>query len=196
MTARKPAGLIKFHETKEDKRLRRECEDSLTPKKSLPKTPPAQLTGNVSRNVWRETVSLYQMLDAKIVSLLDQGLLVDYCIACEQLVQIDKLRATAMNNYSKIESALSQTLDSKKDLDLKDLDLKVFVKQFNALTQSAGDMIKLDARSDNKRKLLHSYRQALMLTPRSRGRGELDEKKRVQPRSKMDKIIEGELGPS
>lgn len=133
---------------------------------------------------------MYMALDARIVSVLDQGLLLDYCTAYQQKVEIDDMRTTAMSNYLKHEAILQ-----KVQLGKQEVEPKVLLKLINAVNKSVDEVIKLDARADNKRKLIHMLRQSLMLTPRSRG-GISPEEKKVELPSDMARIIEGDVLPS
>lgn len=185
MPAKKPADLVVRADTKANRGRRAEGEAAITPKQPLDQRPPAQLTGRIARAIWEQTVSMYFTLDARIVSLLDQGLLMDYCIACEQLAQIDELRATSMTNYTQMQTSLDKVLISKKEIDPK-----LLTRMVNAVNRSLDEIIKLDARADRKRALLHTFRQSLMLTPRSRGGVNPDEKKAEAPKSELDKLID------
>lgn len=186
MPAKKPAALITRSDTKANRRKRVDGETAITPKQPLDERPPAQLTGAIARAIWQETVSMYFALDARIVSLLDRGLLMDYCVACEQLAQIDELRATSMTNYTQMQSSLDKVLETKKEIDPK-----LLTRMVNAVNRSLDEIIKLDARADRKRALLHTFRQSLMLTPRSRGGVTPDEKQAEKPKSELDKLIDG-----
>ena len=63
MAARKPKDLIVRHATKAERSQRAEREAALTPRKPLTVKAPVELTGQVAKAVWRETVSLYFTLD-------------------------------------------------------------------------------------------------------------------------------------
>jgi hypothetical protein len=190
MPAKKPTDLIVQHETKVQKRQREHATKVLTPKKDLSVKAPATLTGDVARQVWQETVKMYMALDARIVSVLDQGLLLDYCTACQQKAEIDDMRTTAMSNYLKHEAILQKVQMGKQEVEPR-----VLLKLINAVNKSVDEVIKIDARADNKRKLIHMLRQSLMLTPRSRGNFSPEEKK-VELPSDMARIIEGNVLPS
>jgi hypothetical protein len=189
MPAKKPASLVVRDETKAERQRRDEQAKALTPGKSLSVRPPAQLTGEVARSAWQETIRLYLTLDARIVSVLDLGLLRDYCIVCEQMAEIDELRAVARNNYSVNQALLVKALMDKKDA----TDLKILTKLSESVNRCFDKILRLDARADGKRKLVHSYRQSLMLTPRSRGGVNPEEKQKEEPQSAMGKILDGEV---
>lgn len=184
MPARKPQDLITRSETKATKRRRAANETSLTPKNPLTVVPPPQLTGDVARDTWQETVTLYFALDARIVSILDRGLLLDYCTTTQQLAEIDELRRQAMQNYIKANGALDKAHE-------KETDAKGMAKLIAAVNWSLDEIIKLDGRADRKRALLHTMRQSLYLTPRSRAGVAPPEKPPEKPRSRMAEIIDG-----
>jgi hypothetical protein len=166
MTAKKPADLIVKHEVKEEKRRRAERAKMLTPRRALSIAAPRKLTGKVAQAYWRETIRLYMTIDARIVTVLDRGLLVDYCLACEQLQEMDEIRKTAVADYKR-----------------------------NPAAGNLDDVLRLDARVDAKRKLVHTLRQSLMLTPRSRsGVGPADKQPEEAP-SEMALIIDGKTKP-
>lgn len=163
MPAKKPVSLNKRHDTKAVRMKRIASEAALTPKFPLMLRAPAKLIGAVARTKWKETVALYFSLDARIVSVLDRGLLEDYCATCGQLAEIDNLRAKALANY----------FQSQKKLDkikarLEEIDPKKVLQLINAVNWQMDLIIKLDGRTDRKRALLHTMRQSLYLTPRSR----------------------------
>ncbi|MGA2504214.1 MAG: hypothetical protein ABSG01_09010 [Anaerolineales bacterium] len=187
MPARKSKDLIVRHEIKADRTQRAEHEAALTPRKPLTVKAPAELTGAISQAVWKETVSLYFTLDARIVSILDKGLLIDYCIASEQLAQIDGLRSTAMDNYNKDQITLNKIYNSKK----QDIDVKALLLLINSVNGAMDEIIKLDARVDAKRKMILAMRQSLYLTPRARAGAIPNEKPAEKPKSATDLLIDG-----
>jgi hypothetical protein len=188
MPAKKAAGLITRADTKENRTRRTKGEAALTPKEQLTVVAPARVKGEIARAVWRETISLYDSLDVRIVNLLDVGMLTDYCIASEQLVQIDKLRGAAMANYDKAQLALGRFHANKRYIDPKQL-----TQAIDRVIGLLEMIIKLDGRADRKRDLLHKFRQSLMLTPRSRGGVTPSEKPEERPQSDMSRIIDGEV---
>jgi hypothetical protein len=186
MPAKKPVDLVKRDETKVDRRRREYRAESLMPYKKLTAVAPKELTGEVARSTWQETVRVYLTLDARIVSVLDRGLLIDYCIACDQLSQIDELRALARTNQDIAQEFLKKARG-------EEIDAKTMASLVKAANDTQEMFMRLDARADGKRKLLHTYRQSLMLTPRSRGgSSNVEEKPKETGPSMMEKIIEGE----
>jgi hypothetical protein len=185
MPAKKPVDLINKHQTKTDRQQRAEGEAALKPKEPLLMKPPARLTGHkVASALWREMIRMYGGLAAEIVSRMDQNMLVDYCLLDEQAGEMDQLRAAAMKNYTKAQKAWDEK--SKSSLVAPD-ELK---KLLDAVNWSLGEIVKLDARVDRKRSLLHVLRQSLYLTPRSRAGVAPPEKPPEEPKSEMDKILD------
>ena len=184
MPAKKPAGLIVRAETKAVRKERADGEAALKPREPLPIKPPARLAGHPAAGaLWRRMIRMYSGLAAEIVSNLDQDMLVDYCILYEQSVEMDNLRTAARKNYNKSQ----RTLDRKaKD---ETVDAKVFIKLQNSVNWSLDEIIKLDARVDRKRSLLHTLRQSLYLTPRARAGFVPPEKPPEKPKTDMEKIL-------
>jgi hypothetical protein len=191
MPAKKPADLIVRDETKADRQLREEQANALTPSRELGVWVPVEVVGARARSTWRETIRLYKTLDARIASVLDKGLLIDYCNVSEQLSEIDDLRTAAMNNYT-----ISQELyNGLRDKESDEVDVKMLVRLQEAINKCLDEILKLDSRADNKRKLLHSYRQSLLLTPRSRGGVNPEGKPKEEPQSEMSRLLDGEAKP-
>jgi hypothetical protein len=186
MPAKKPASLIVRAETKAMRKKRADGEAALQPREPLRLKPPARLTGHpVASALWRRMIAMYNGLGAEIVTRLDQDMLVDYCLLEEQSGEMDRLRAAAMKNYAKAQ----KTLDRKfKD---EDVDLKLFIKLSDSVNWSLSEIVKLDARVDRKRALLHDLRQSLYLTPRSRAGVAPPEKPPEKPKTEMSKLIDG-----
>jgi len=184
MPARKPKDLNSRAETKAAHTRRADGENALTPRKALTVTPPSQLTGDIARRTWVEIVSIYLMLDARIISLLDMGLLLDFCEASQQLAEMDAMRTDAITNYHNAQAARDKANDAT--------DIKIFAMLTNAVNWAFDNSVKLDARVDQKRKMLHTMRQSLYLTPRSRAGFIPEEKPPKKQQSPMARIIDGE----
>jgi hypothetical protein len=186
MPARKPASLNKRHDLKTDRKRRAANEAALIPKNPLKVKPPARLTGHVVASVlWRRLISMYSGLAAEIVSRLDEGILVEYCITCEESVELEKLRLAAMKHYNRMKRALERR--SKDD----ELDPKLLIKLSDSVNWSLNEIVKLDSRVDRKRALLHVLRQSLYLTPRSRAGVTPQEKAPEPPKSEIAELIDG-----
>jgi phage terminase small subunit len=184
MPAKKPASLLARHDLKTDRKQRTDGEAALQPRDPLRLKPPQQLTGHkVASTLWRRMIEMYQGLTAEIVSRMDEDMLVDYCILYEQSIELDKLRTAAMKNYDKAQKTLN------KKAEKNEIDPKILIKWLNSVNWSLGEIVKLDARVDRKRALLHTLRQSLYLTPRSRAGVAPQEKPPEKPKSKMDNIL-------
>jgi hypothetical protein len=186
MSARKPASLIAKHEVKAIRKKRADGEAALRPKNPLVLKPPRRLKGyRGAGTLWRQTIEMYRGLDAEIVSRLDQGILVDYCIMDVQLAEMDRLRAAAVKNYQ----TAQKTLDRRAEKE--DIDYKVLIKWQDSVNWAEGMIVKMDARVDRKRAQLHVLRQSLYLTPRSRAGVAPPAKEPEKPKSEMDKLLDG-----
>jgi hypothetical protein len=185
MPTKKPTGLLARHDLKTDRRKRADGEAALQPREPLRLKPPARLTGHpVASTLWRRMIAMYNGLGAEIVTRLDQDMLVDYCLLDEQSGEMDRLRAAAMKNYERAQRTLDRTAEKGE------FDLKLLIKWQDSVNCSLGEVVKLDARVDRKRALLHDLRQSLYLTPRSRAGVAPPEKPPKEPKSEMAKIID------
>ncbi len=140
----------------------------MAPRTALTVTPPAELKGHARATaVWRHTMRLYSQTQARIVTGFDQGILVDYCLLVEQLVELDELRRQSLETHAVMLKSL-RALTAK----LKQKDAKTILAEQLAITEKLemimAQIIKLDGRIDRKRSLIHTLRQSLYLTPRSR----------------------------
>jgi len=187
MPAKKVSGLIKKHETKEEKQTRAAKESAVKPKERLSKTPPPALAGHpIATKLWVEMIRLYGQLEAEIVSLLDRDVLTDYCLITEQLQEMDALRIDAMRLFKQATAELKK-LDQPANR--KTVTAKEKIQLIGIVSNAFDDIVKLDARVDRKRTLLTNLRQSLYLTPRSRAGVAPQPKKPEEPKSKMDKIL-------
>ena len=185
MPAKKPSGLIKKHEVKAARKARTDGEAALKPRVELTLKAPVRLKGQKDASArWKQMVTLYRGLEAEIISRMDQDMLVDYCILDVQVVEMDKLRTAAIKNYSIAQKAL-EAMGKRKDIDAK-----VLFKFQDSVNWAMGEITKLDARVDRKRALLHTLRQSLYLTPRSRAQFVPKEKEPEQPKTEMDKLLD------
>jgi phage terminase small subunit len=169
MPARKPQGLNVRHDTAAEADARAEAESTVTPERKLPESEPAALADHATAaREWRRLMRLYNSLDVDIVSRLDMGMLLDYCILIEQIGELDKLRAEAIADRElgqAILEAYKKQIDDKPD---EPFDFKTFVKAQEAVNWALDKVIKIDGRVDRKRALVLQLRQSLYLTPRSR----------------------------
>lgn len=189
MPARKPNGLNTRHDLPADRAARERAESAVTPKTALTATPPAELTGHPRAiAVWRHTLKLYGETEARIVTAFDQGILIDYCKAVEELVELDELRAGSLESHTLMVKSL-KALTAK----LKKKDAKTVLAEQMAITEKLemimAQIIKLDGRIDRKRALIHTLRQSLYLTPRSRA-GVAPAEREEEIRDEMSKLLD------
>ena len=186
MPAKKPASLNKRHDLKAVRKKRTDGEAALQPKNPLLLKPPARLKEYRGAGaLWRRMIEMYRGLDAAIVSRMDQDMLVSYCILDVQEAEMDNLSAAAVKNYIKAQEILDRI--AKKD----DVDPKLLIKWQDSVNWCLGNIVKLDARVDRKRALLHVLRQSLYLTPRSRAGVAPAEKAPEKPKGDMEKLLDG-----
>lgn len=172
-----------------DRAARERAESAVTPKTALTATPPAELTGHPRAiAVWRHTLKLYGETEARIVTAFDQGILIDYCKAVEELVELDELRAGSLESHTLMVKSL-KALTAK----LKKKDAKTVLAEQMAITEKLemimAQIIKLDGRIDRKRALIHTLRQSLYLTPRSRA-GVAPAEREEEIRDEMSKLLD------
>ena len=161
MPAKKPTDLIQRHETASERQARVSRDDAMAPKRALPVSAPAQLKGHpVASAVWRRMMRVYGELEAQVVTLLDQDMLIDYCILSEQVTELDDLRRESYATWKKLNDRWPEV---ESELFGKEL-LSAVVE----LRMAFKDVVALDGRVDRKRALLLQLRQSLYLTPRAR----------------------------
>jgi phage terminase small subunit len=193
MPARKPRSLNTKHDTNADKAARDAAESALVPKRKLPESEPAALKGHaVAAREWRRLIALYNSLEADIVSRLDMGMLLDYCMLLEQLDELDELRKDAIKDRKIGQDALEayqKQIDNDPDAKF---DLKTFTKAQEAVNWAFDKIVKIDGRVDRKRALLFQLRQSLYLTPRSRAGVAPQEKPPEEPEDDMTKLLKSQ----
>lgn len=183
MPASKPSSLRTRHDTKTDRSARDAGEAALIPKTALTKKPPAALTRHKQASaVWRRLVDLYFETDGTIITAFDMDLLIKYCLAEEELEELFKLRGEIKKLWTTHAKKVLTINPDPKELKWYYLALN----QANALLQRFQGM---DARMDNKRKMLVGMAQSLYLTPRSRAGVAPPEKEPDEPKSEMDKLL-------
>jgi hypothetical protein len=166
MPAKKPLALIVRHDTKKEIRERSERESAMVPTELLSVDVPHALEGErykYAAKAWKRCVSLYLDLQSAIATPLDENLLVKYCKAEQQFIEMEKLRDEKINEW---EVARGKANKIKLTGDAKQL------KEWRQMWELINDMERvitvLDARLDAKGKYIHSMQQSLYLTPRSR----------------------------
>lgn len=128
-------------------------------------------------------MGLYAETKGEIITAFDESLLARYCLAQEELVEIYGLRKVVVRLWDQHAKWLGKL--KPKNENLKDY-FKA-LEQANALLQRFQGM---DARLDNKRKMILAMEQSLYLTPRSRAGVAPEERENDSPKSEMDKALE------
>jgi len=183
MPTRKPSSLSRRHDTKAEREARTNAEDAMKPTTELTLKPPAALTGHkAAAEVWKRLVGLYFETEGTIITAFDADLLVKYCLAEEELLELFTLRGSIKKTWDKHLKILNNM--KPKAIDLKDY--------FNALAQANALLQRfqgMDARLDGKRKLVFALAQSLYLTPRSRAGVAPEPKEPEEPKSEMEKML-------
>jgi len=158
----------------------------MTPRTALTKRLPDDLKGHKHASAaWRRLVNLYNGTKGTIVTAFDADLLIKYCLAEEELLELFKLRVEIKELWTSHNNFLSKM--RPKSADLKDY--------FNALAQANALLQRfqgMDARMDNKRKMIITMAQSLYLTPRSRAGVAPPEKPPEKPKSEMEGLLDGD----
>jgi hypothetical protein len=160
-------------------------------------------------------IRAYSSMDAAIVSGLDLDLLVDYCLLMEQVGEIDLMRQTTYRMWLEIGAAHDQAIRKAKEAaDAAKAAIKtaretgeepperglgslaevtLWEERAVNLALKAVDafdaVVKLDARTDAKRKTLLAWRQSLYLTPRARAGVAPSEKPKEEPLDPMEQLL-------
>jgi hypothetical protein len=161
----------------------------------------------------------YGELAKEIVTRLDQDLLCDYCILMEQLAEMDEMRHGAAVMHGLILARMGQIKGQRKELakavremgapkrgeELEEVESRAAkVAELKAQDEGLADLhlelalklqgafdsiLKLDARVDLKRSKLHTLRQSLYLTPRSRAGTAPAAKEEEEAPDEMEKLL-------
>jgi phage terminase small subunit len=186
MPARKPSSLSTRHDTKEDRSARESAENALIPKTQLTLKPPEALKGHAhARETWQRIVGLYFETQGTIITAFDADVLVKYCLAEEELLELLALRKGIAQLWKKHTKLLAKLNPTNKNLK----DYFGALAAANALLQRFQGM---DARLDGKRKMIFTLAQSLYLTPRSRAGVAPEEKEPEEPQDDMGKLLDGD----
>lgn len=167
----------------------------MTPKRRLPESEPASLTAYpIAAREWRRLIRMYNSLDAEIVSRLDMGMLLDYCMLLEQMTELDKLRAAAVEEWNTAKAIMDAFRKRVEQNPEVEIDLKTFTKAAEAVNWAFDKIVKVDGRVDRKRALLLQLRQSLYLTPRSRAGVNPPDKPEPEPDDDMTALLKGGQG--
>jgi phage terminase small subunit len=184
MPARKPLSLYsKTDRHKSRLEARTAAEAAMMPKIGLPMNAPARLRGHKrAAGVWRRLMKIYSSLEAQIVTALDWGLVENYCLGCEELDELMVMRKTAYQAYLQLNLAFEKAQE--------DEETDRAVALVKDLIGSYDGVLKIDARIDRKKQLLHTLSQSLFITPRSRA-GVTPATKEVEPEDEFSKMFDG-----
>jgi len=162
MPARKPLSLYSSTDRHKARReARADAEKGMISKIGLSTAAPARLRGHKrAAAVWRRLMKIYNTLAAQIVTGLDWVLVENYCLGCEELDELIFMRTTSFATYRELNQAFKRAQlegETEKAVSLaKDL------------TGAYEAVLKVDARVDRKKQLLHTLSQSLYITPRAR----------------------------
>jgi len=188
MPAKKPASLIKRHETAAERQTRAANEAALRPGRGLPISAPAVLKGHdIAVRTWRAAIRMYGDLEGEIVTRLDKDQLVDYCMLVQHLSEIDHMRDMAYRAWLELANEHDRMLEEELIDEAVLMAVKV-VGAFDAITR-------LDTRAERKRALLKQYRESLYLTPRSRAGTAPDQKAPPEPKDEFEQLLDEAADP-
>jgi phage terminase small subunit len=183
MPAKKPAALLDWHQTREEREAREATDASMLPKTQISKKPPAALKGHAYASaIWRRLIDLYSEVQGTIITAFDEDLIVAFCLGEEELQELFKLRNEVKGlwvKHSKILAGMKPKGEQLKDY-------------FNCLSQANALLERykgFDSRIDAKRKMLHEFSKSLFLTPRARSGVAPKEKEPEEPGDEMDKLL-------
>ena len=182
MPAAKPKALIQRHETKAEQQARADKEAAFDSGFELPKREPAELKDHsTAAKTWRRLMREFSNIEESYVISLDRDMLINYCILVEQLEELDRMRKTSYRiwlhygkNYEK--SVKDDDEESAEEWALKAGD-------------AFDDVVKLDARADQKRKAIFDLQKSLYMTPRSRAGAKPPPKEPEVPQDEMGKLL-------
>jgi phage terminase small subunit len=182
--ARKPSGLKTRHDTAADKKAGESREESLRPGRDLPVAAPARLKDHeIASGVWRRIMRMYRGLEAEVVTGMDLDLLIDYCLVTEQVQQLDVMRATAYQAWEKLNEGWEKILIEGDEDKIANATIRLEVAQT--------EVMKFDARVDQKRKFLFQLRQSMYLTPRARAGAAPAKKEKEEAPDELEQLLDG-----
>jgi len=187
MPARKPRSLIVRHETAAEQAERAARELSARPDRTLPSSPPAQLKDRlIARAAWRYLMRRFDETEGEIVTGFDLHLLTNFCMAIEQLAQLNVMRDTAYEVWLQLAAGHKRLAEAGQVDDAVFMAMKV-VDAFDAV-------VKLDSRIDRKADLIHKLSQSLYLTPRSRAGVAPAKKEPESPPDELEQLMDEFVG--
>ena len=185
MPAPKPLGLSQKHLTNDEIAAKEAQQNAYKSQVKLPKKAPATLKNHpVAQAVWRRILKDLTSINQPYVEQLDFDLLVDYCLLMEQATEIDSMRKAAFSQW--------QLFDEARIEAVRQGDFALALKFASDCAEANESIVKLDARVDQKRKLLFSLRQSLYLTPRSRARAVNTPAEEPEKEDSLDGLLSSE----
>jgi phage terminase small subunit len=156
----------------------------MKPKIRLSSNAPARLRGHKrAAAVWRRLMKVYNTMTAQIVTGLDWILVENFCLGVEELDELATMRKSAYQAYIEINESFEtaqKTGDAITALELTE-----------ALASAYDAVLKVDARVDRKKQLLHTLGQSLYVTPRARAGVAPSEKEKSEDAYESNKLIDG-----
>ena len=187
MPARKPRSLIVRHETAAEQAERAARELSVRPERTLPSSPPAQLKDRfIAKAAWRYLMRRFGETQGEIVTGFDLHLLTNFCMAVEQLAQLNVMRDKAYEAWLQLAAGHKRLSEIGQVDDAVIMAIKV-VGAFDAV-------VKLDSRIDRKADLIHKMGQSLYLTPRSRAGVAPTKKEPESPPDELEQLMDEFVG--
>jgi len=184
MPAKKPNSINNKHQTKKESRARGDAESAMEPKTKLTITPPAALKGHkIASAEWVSLITLYNELDATIVTKLDERMVITYCKLIEEEFNLEA-------KVKKLDQAQKDMLANASRIKPNTENLKTWVGMWSQVNGLTANFKGMDARLDGKRKHRLSLEQSLYLTPRSRAGVAPPEKEKVPEKSKTESALE------
>lgn len=179
----KPAGLVRRAETKAKKQARIDRESAMAPEHGLPSNPPARLKDRkVASAIWRKLLRRYDELETQIVSGLDWILVENFCLSVDELDRLIDMQGAAYQIWLQLGEAHKKLTQEEKYDDAVLMATQV-VGAYDAY-------LKLDARIDRKKELLHKLGQSLYVTPRARAGAAPAKKEAPEEPDEMEKLLD------
>jgi len=188
MPARKPSALITRHETAAEQAERTARESSARPARTVPASPPAQFKHRqIAQTAWRYLVRRFGEAEGEIITGFDLHLLINFCMAIEQLAQLNMMRDKAYEAWLQLAGEHTRLIDDEGEAEDIVLAAVRVVNAFEAV-------LKLDSRIDRKVDLLHKLAQSLYLTPRSRAGVAPTRKEAETPPDELEQLMDEFVG--
>lgn len=177
MPPKKPAALVQKNETKFEENQRISQEKAVTSDNKLPTTAPKELKGHATaREVWRRLVRQDNKLESPLMSGQDRDVLIDLCLATEEKDELAGMRRSAYEDWlarredvSAHRKTMREMPKALREANFVDLE-KEAIQLVNSVQAAYKTVLEIDARMDQKKKLIAEYLRQLYLTPMSRAK--------------------------